>query len=108
MSFLVFLLILALGTLFVAVSIQIRHMALEGKKPWGHVPTFLAKKLSSGAYAWVCGGIGWALVIIGGLIYNSTTLKDPGGPFWCAIYLSILSGFYTYLWLRNRKEDLKP
>ena len=75
MSFLVFVLVLAFGTLFVGVSIQIRHMALELKAPWGHVPNILARKLSDAAYEWACGVIGWSLVILGALTYNTATVK---------------------------------
>ena len=107
MSFLVFLLILAFLTLFTAVSIQIRHMALKGKKPWGHMPTFLAIKLSENAYGWACAAIGWILVILAGQIYNLSAIK-PGGPFWCSVYLGALAVAYALLWLRNRSEDLKP
>lgn len=107
MSFLVFLFVLAFGTLFVGVSIQIRHMALAGKKPWGHIPTFLAIKLAKGPYEWICGGIGWALVILGSLQYNLSTAK-PGGPFWCAVYFGALAVLYALLWIKNRSLDLRP
>lgn len=107
MSFAVFLLVLAFGTLFVGVSIQIRHMAIELKAPWGHVPNILARKLSDAAYEWACGVIGWSLVILGALTYNTATVK-PGGAFWCAVYFGALVVLYSLLWLRNRHEDLKP
>ena len=111
MSFLVFFLVLAFGTLFVGVSIQMRHMAIDGKKPWGHMPTFLALKLSATAYGWVCGLIGWILVILAGAIYNANSgsmLGDYPGAAWSAIYLSALTGIYAWLWLRNRHYDLLP
>lgn len=107
MSFFVFLLILAFLTLFTAVSIQMRHMALGGKKPWGHMPTFLAIKLSKSAYEWICGGIGWTLMILGSLNYSIKAVK-PGGEFWCAVYFGALAVAYALIWLRNRHEDLKP
>jgi hypothetical protein len=107
MSFLVFLLILAFLTLFTAVSIQIRHMALKGKKPWGHAPVFLAVKLSENAYGWACAAIGWILVILGAQIYNLSAIK-PGGPFWCSAYLGALAVLYVLLWIKNRSLDLRP
>lgn len=107
MSFLVFLLILAFLSLFTAVSIQARRMALLGLSPRNHVPVFLAKKLSSNAYAGLCVAQGWILVILAGMINNSDA-KDPGGPFWAAIYLFVLTIGYGGLWLRNRSVELKP
>ena len=107
MSFLVFILILAFMTIFGIVSIQARRMALLGLSPWSIVPVFLAKKLSAAGYAWACLVPGWFLVILAGLIYNSEA-KDPGGPFWAAVYLTVLTLGYAALWLRNRKVELKP
>jgi len=107
MSFLVFLLVLSFVTLFTAVSIQIRRMTLKGEFPIGHVPRFLAKKLSEAAYAGLCMAQGWILVIFAGLIYNSDA-KGPGGPFWSEIYLMVLTLIFGYLWLRNRTVELKP
>jgi len=107
MSLFVFILILAFATIFGIVSIQARRMALLGLSPWSIVPTFLARKLSAAGYAWSCVIPGWILVIIAGLFYNSST-KDPSGPFWCAIYLVILTLGYSALWLLNRHLELKP
>ena len=107
MSFLTFLLVLAFGTIFVAVSIQARRMALFGLSPWSAVPVFLARKLSSNAYAGLCVAQGWILVILAGMIYNSDA-KAPGGPFWASAYLVVLALGYFALWLRNRHEELKP
>jgi len=107
MSFLVLILILTFLTLFTAVSIQIRRMTLKGEFPIGHVPRFLAKKLSEAVYAWSCMVLGWILVIFAGLIYNSGA-KGPGGPFWSEIYLMVLTLIFGYLWLRNRAVELKP
>jgi len=106
-SFIVLILILAFATIFGIVSIQARRMALFGLKPWHVVPAFLAKKLSAAAYAWACVISGWAVVILAGMFYNSV-VRDPGGPFWCAVFLAILTGLYAYLWLRNRSVEQKP
>ena len=107
MSFFVFILILAFLTISGIVSIQARRMALFGLSPWSAVPVFLARKLSSNAYAGLCVAQGWILVIVAGLIYNSAA-KEPGGPFWASIYLAVLALGYFALWLRNRHEELKP
>ena len=107
MSFVVFILILAFATIFGIISIQARRMALLGMSPWSIVPVFLARKLSAAAYAWFCVVPGWILVILAGMIYNSDA-KAPGGPFWCAVYLFVLTLVYAALWLSNRKAELKP
>ena len=107
MSFLVFLLVLSFGTIFALVSIQARRMALEGLSPWSAVPVFLARKLSSNAYAGLCVAQGCILAIVAGMIYNADA-KDPGGPFWASIYLAVLALGYFALWLRNRSVDLRP
>jgi len=107
MSFFVFILILAFGTIFALVSIQARRMALLGLSPWSTVPVFLARKLSSNAYAGLCVAQGWILAIVAGMIYNSDA-KEPGGPFWAGTYLFGLALGYFSLWLRNRHEELKP
>jgi len=107
MSFWVFILILAFGTIFALVSIQARRMALEGLSPWSAVPVFLARKLSSNAYAGLCVAQGWILAIVAGMIYNADA-KEPGGPFWAGMYLFGLALGYFSLWLRNRSVELKP
>jgi len=107
MSFLVFLMVLLFLTVYAAVGIQANRLARQGNTAWGLIPASLIRRLSVNAYSWAIMVVGWAFVIIGAVIYNSD-LKDHGGPFWCAAYLSALVALFSFFWLKNRSVELKP
>lgn len=111
MSFLVFILVLIFATTFVGLAIQAKRLAEKGKNPFGLIPGSLVRKISMPAYCWTNGIVGWVLVILGAVIYNSDSKKfitDPGGPAWAAIYFLFITAIFAFFWLRNRHVELKP
>lgn len=107
MTFLHLIVLLVFETLFICVSMQMRRMAEAGKKIVGHLPENPARKFSDFAYAGYCFVVGWAAIIIGGLIYN-IEVKVPSGIEWSIVYFIVLSIVYIWLWVKNRHVDLQP
>ena len=107
MTFLHFIVLLVFASLFICVSMQMRRMAGAGKKIVGHLPGNLVRKFSDVAYAGYCFAVGWAAIVIGGLVYNVET-KIMSGVAWSIVYFGLLSVLYVWVWLKNRSVDLKP
>lgn len=106
MTFLHLIVLLVFATLFICVSMQMRRMAMAGKKIVGHLPGNLARKFSDVAYSGYCVAVGWSAIIIGGFVYN-VEVKILSGVAWSSVYFAVLSIVYFWLWAKNRNVDLQ-